>query len=146
MTVHEILDKCKKLYISEKLSAEREFILEIEPNVTAVCDKYYISRTIENIIINAIQYCASGKITIKLTKTEDAAEFSVKDEGVGIPKSELRDIFGAFTTSAKTKTTAGGRGVGLALAKAAIDLHNGTISAESDGASWSEFKFMLKQK
>ncbi len=141
--VHEKLDKVCKLYIPKTMKDSRDFKLKIEQNITTDCDEYYIGRTIENIIINAIQYCKQGIIEIALNKTKDGIEFSIKDEGMGIPHKDLKDIFGAFTTSSKTKTPAGGRGVGLALAKNVIELHKGTITAESDGESWTKVAFVL---
>jgi Na+/proline symporter/signal transduction histidine kinase len=137
------LDKVCKLYIPQKLKEAREFVLKIDPKIIAKCDEYYIGRTIENILINAIQYCAQGKIEITLCKTKNRVELSVRDEGIGIPEGDLKDIFGAFTTSAKTKTPAGGRGVGLALAKAVMDVHDGIIRVESDGKSWTRMELSL---
>lgn len=141
--MQEKLDKICKLYIPEAMKETREFRLNIEPNVMSICDEYYMGRTIENIIVNAIQYCKKGMIEIDLHKTPEGINFKVKDQGIGIPPKDLKDIFGAFTTSSKTKTPAGGRGVGLALAKTVIELHNGTISAASDGESWTEVTFVL---
>ena len=93
----------------------------------------YITTAIDNIVINAMQYCTNGKIIIKLYKNEqEEVVFKVQDEGIGIPKEELYDVFGAFTVSSKTKTPAGGRGVGLALSKKVIDLHNGRIWAKQN--------------
>ena len=59
-------------------------------------------------------------------------KFSVSDEGIGVPKEELYDIFGAFTVSSITKTPAGGRGVGLALCKKIVELHDGVINAQQN--------------
>ncbi len=138
------LSKVSKLYIPEKQEYLREFVLDIEPGLIITCDEYYIGRTIENIIINAIQYCRKGKIEISLHQVNDGIKLTVKDEGVGIPKEYLKDIFGAFTTSAKTKTPAGGKGVGLALAKTVVDLHDGSIVVQSDGESWTRLELFLK--
>lgn len=140
--VKKKLNKISKLYIPSDFKDERQFILELG-DVVLECDEYYIGRTIENIIINAIQYCKKGKIEITLHKNQDVVEFSVRDEGIGIPKASLKDIFGAFTTSLKTKTPAGGRGVGLALAKTVINLHGGTIAADSDENNWTKVTFVL---
>ncbi len=140
--VIERLHKCQKLHISYGDNA-REFILDIQPKIIANCDRYYIKRTIDNLIVNAISFCKKGKITLKLHKTNGSIEFSIADEGIGVPTSELMDIFGTFTTSSKTKTIAGGRGVGLALARKAIELHGGRIWAESDGDCGSVFRFVL---
>ena len=135
----DALLKCKSLYIPKEAKEDRDFVVNIAPGIMFMCDEYYIYRAIENIIINAIQYCKEGKIAITLTKNSDNAIFIVKDSGIGIPKQELVNIFSAFTTSSKTKTPAGGRGLGLALAKMAVEAHQGQIMAESgdDGSTFT---------
>jgi K+-sensing histidine kinase KdpD len=139
--VYSRFNHCKKLYLNDK---ELEFLTIIEPNIKIDCDQHYITSTIDNLIINAIQYSGmTGKIIIKLTKLAKAIEFSIQDEGIGIPQNELRNIFGAFVVSSKTHTPAGGRGVGLALCEKVIKAHNGTIMAESNGKKGSTFIVML---
>lgn len=131
--VYERVKTCKKLYTEDKYKDFQELILDITDNIIVSCDKDYITTAIDNIVINAMQYCTNGKIIIKLYKNEqEEVVFKVQDEGIGIPKEELYDVFGAFTVSSKTKTPAGGRGVGLALSKKVIDLHNGRIWAKQN--------------
>ena len=127
--VYERLELCKKLYIQDK--DDLWFNLQIEDELTVLCDEYYISRSIDNIVVNAIQYCKQGTITIELKPEQsNTILFSVKDEGIGIPKDELFEVFDPFTVSSKTKTPAGGRGIGLALSKKVIEAHNGQIWAK----------------
>ena len=97
----------------------------------------------DNLIINAISYCKKGKITIDLYHDESSVYFTITDEGIGIPPLELINIFGDFTVSSKTHTSAGGRGVGLALCKKIVEIHNGSIKAESDGVKGATFKVIL---
>jgi signal transduction histidine kinase len=128
--VYERLELCKKLYIADKDKENLWFDLQIEGKLTSLCDKYYISSAIDNIIVNAIQYSKQGAITIKLkSEQNNNIVFSVKDEGIGIPKDELLEIFDPFTVGSNTKTPAGGRGIGLALCKKIIEVHNGQIWA-----------------
>jgi len=141
--VYERVEICKKLYITNQDQDLQQFFLIIEDNITANCDKYYISRTIDNIVINSIQYCKQGTIMVKLVKNKSNIEFSVEDEGIGIPKEELYHIFGIFIVSSRTKTSSGGRGIGLALCKKAINLHGGEIWVESNGTKGAVFKFIL---
>ncbi len=131
--VYKRLELCKKLYIQDKDQEDLWFNLQIDNELTALCDQYYISRTIDNIIVNAIQYCKQGTITIELKPEQNhTILFSVKDEGIGIPKDELFEVFDPFTVSSKTKTSAGGRGIGLALSKKVIEAHNGQIWAKQN--------------
>ena len=95
-------------------------------------------------IINAIQYSKEGNIILELHKHPDATiDFSIQDEGIAIPQAELYDIFLSFIVSSRTKTPAGGRGIGLALCKKAILAHGGQIWAESDGVKGCTFRFTL---
>jgi signal transduction histidine kinase len=144
--VYERVEICQKLYIEEKDKENLNFDLKIEDKLTALCDEYYTARTIDNIVINAIQYCKKGTIVITLKSTKNhTIEFSVQDDGIGIPEEDLLDIFKPFTVSSRTKTPAGGRGVGLALCKKVIDAHNGIISAKSNNSKGSLFRFILPQ-
>jgi len=130
--IHSRADICQKLYTNLKDKNKRNVSLIIEDDVITVVDKYYITQTIDNIIINAIQYCKEGNITISLKENKKAIEFSVCDEGIGVPEEDLDSIFGAFVVSSTTRTPAGGRGVGLALCKKIIELHGGTIEAKQN--------------
>ena len=66
---------------------------------------------------------------IDLRKSHDELHFSITDSGVGIPEDELLLIFDVFYQSSRTKTGAGGSGIGLAIVKNIITGHNGTIGA-----------------
>lgn len=137
--IYERVEACKKLYLDNK---ELEFITNIDQNILIICDRHYIKSSLDNLIINAIKYTLAGKITINLHKNE-LIKFSIQDEGIGVPQQELHSIFNAFTVSSRTYTTAGGRGVGLALSKKAIEMHKGKIWAESDGNKGSTIFFTL---
>lgn len=124
------INLCRKLYSGKDESDKREFILNLADDIIVFVDQYYMSQAIDNLIINAIQYCPEGIITIDLSSNDDSIKISISDEGIGIPEGELFNIFGAFTVSSKTKTPAGGRGIGLALCKKIIELHGGSVFAK----------------
>lgn len=131
----------KKIFSDE--TKKQEFIFNIENDSIAKCDRYYITQTIDNLISNAVNYGRGKSITISIKKEEDETiSFSIKDQGIGIPKSELLSIFDKFSVGSKTRTPAGGRGMGLALCKSAIEALNGTIIATSD-VNGSTFTFIL---
>ena len=68
---------------------------------------------------------------------------SIKDEGVGIPETELNTIFNKFIQSSKTNNGAGGTGLGLAICKEIIQAHSGKIWAENNPEGGATFSFML---
>lgn len=140
--IRERIDICRKLYVQE--GSQQEFDINIEPNIKIFCDQKYLSTAIDNVIINAIQYCKNGLISIKLSKIEkNEIEFTVKDEGIGIPKKELYSVFSAFTVASNTKTPAGGRGVGLTLCKRVVELHNGKIGVKLNSDKGVTFNIIL---
>jgi signal transduction histidine kinase len=145
--LEESVRKCKKLYILKDKEEDRDIILNIESNIKVSCDEYYIRRSFENLIINAIQYCRKGKIILTLARDKDDKKsniiFSIKDEGIGIPEDDLGKIFEPFEVSSKTLTPAGGRGMGLTLVKRVIELHKGNVKVESNGKKGSSFTVIL---
>ena len=131
----------KKIFADDD---KQEFIFKVEDKLIVQCDEYYITQAIDNLISNAVKYGEGKPITLSLTKTVDNnIQFRIADQGIGIPKDELISIFSKFTTSSKTQTPAGGRGVGLALCEKVISVHGGTIEAKSDGKKGSSFSFIL---
>lgn len=138
--VNERYEYCRRVYLDGK---SLDFFSNIDSGIKLKCDSYYIRSVLDNLVINAIQYSTEGTITIELKDKEGFIEFSIQDEGIGIPKEEIYDIFESFTVSSRTKTLAGGRGIGLALCKKAIESHNGRIWAESEGGAGAKFIFTL---
>lgn len=142
--VFDRIEICRKFYDVNKES--REFILDIEENIIISCDKDYLIQVLDNLIINAINYCQEGKITVTLKQDDSNISFSISDEGIGIPTNELYDIFAEFMVSSRTHTPAGGRGIGLTLCKRILEVHGGTIKAESDGIKGAKFNFNLPNR
>lgn len=142
--VFECVETCRKLY-DESKGDNREFIFSVANGIEVFADRYYLTQALDNLIINAITYCKNGNIIIELERNTHGGEvkFTITDEGIGIPRNELYDIFDEFKVSSKTHTQAGGRGVGLAVAKKVIEAHGGSISADSDGEHGASFWFVL---
>lgn len=129
--VSDRIKSCRKIYLQDKLI---DFEMAIEPEILISLDPNYIKQTIDNLVINAITYSNSGVIKISvLRKDKNMVEITIKDQGIGIPKAELYDIFTPFKMGTNTESKAQGRGVGLALCKSAIEAHGGVITVESNG-------------
>jgi signal transduction histidine kinase len=139
--VHDRIQTCRKYY--EENKEDREFILNIKDDIIVNTDKSYMIHLMDNLIINTIKYCKKGKISIILRKSKESVDFVIADEGIGIPKTELFDIFEPFTVSSKTRTPAGGRGIGLAVCKRIVEAHGGSITADSNGENGTAFTVKL---
>jgi len=138
--VEDRVNNCRKVYLQGK---KIDFQMSIEPDILMALDPNYIRQTVDNLVINAITYSKNGAIKVSLLRKEDIVEFEIKDEGIGIAKEELFDIFTPFKMGIKTESKAEGRGVGLALCKSAIEAHGGTIKVESNGTVGATFRFVL---
>ena len=69
--------------------------------------------------------------------------FTIKDQGIGVPEDELEIIFNKFVQSSKTKSGAGGTGLGLPICKEIVEQHNGTIYAETSRDGGAKLTFSL---
>lgn len=113
-----------------------ELTVRISPEVAFVKgDPKRLVQILSNVLNNAVKYTpSSGKIVLSIDVTDSDVIFSVTDNGIGIPSEILSHIFEMFTQAQRTSDrTQGGLGIGLALVKSLVELHNGTIEAYSDG-------------
>ena len=94
------------------------------------CDGYWMREVFQNLLKNACEHTGcGGHIRVAFSQTETAAFFSVEDDGGGVPPEELPRLFRRFYRSANAAP--GGVGVGLAIARAIVEKHHGTLSAEN---------------
>ncbi len=139
--VEDRVNNCRKIYLEDK---KIDFAIKIHPEIFVSVDPNYMRQVVDNLVINAIKFSSEGVINVQLLKKQDQIEFTIKDNGIGIPKEELYDIFTPFKMGSNTETKAEGRGVGLALCKASIEAHGGSISVKSTGVG-AQFSFLLNK-
>jgi signal transduction histidine kinase/CheY-like chemotaxis protein len=98
-------------------------------------DPTRIVQVIGNLLNNAAKYTPeSGQITLSVERADGQAVIRVRDNGVGIPPAMLSRVFEMFTqVEDGVGRGKGGLGIGLTLAQRLVELHDGTISAESKG-------------
>jgi len=102
-----------------------------------------IERVFENLIENALRYTPEGgEITVALIPETDRITVQVTDTGCGIPQEELPHIFDRFYRVEKHERS-DGAGLGLAIAKRILELHGGSIRAESAVDRGTAFTFHL---
>ncbi|MBP6823212.1 MAG: PAS domain-containing protein [Acidobacteria bacterium] len=119
--------------------AERKGIL-IETELDAETDRVNgdaerLQQIVWNLLANAVKFTPSGgKVFVGLKRETPWATITVRDTGLGIKANDLPHIFDRFQQADSSNTRrAGGLGLGLALVKNLVELHNGTITASSDG-------------
>ena len=116
----------------------------ISPNVTVIGDAGRLRQILLNLGENAVKYTEpGGTVTITLTGKDSLATLVVADSGIGIPESDLPRIFDRFYRSAAFDDGPRGTGLGLAIAKRLVEVHGGTIGAESEGRQGTKFVVTL---
>lgn len=124
-----------------------QFEIDIEPNLPDInVDKDRIIQVLTNLVGNALQYTPSGgKVTLLVRREPSDLLFSVKDSGIGISADQIPLIFNRFYRTDKSRTrTSGGSGIGLTIARALVNAHQGKIWAESMGeGKGSTFSFQI---
>lgn len=119
---------------------------ETIPDLMVNCDKKQISTVMRNLISNAIKFTADEKfIQIQISCDKFFVNWSIRDKGVGVPEEERQLIFEPFRQSSRTKSKAGGTGLGLTIANKIIEAHKGLIQLNSL-PNGSEFIFSIPIK
>ncbi|HEV8481522.1 MAG TPA: PAS domain S-box protein [Candidatus Eisenbacteria bacterium] len=110
--------------------------------IALYADRARLIQVLCNLITNAAKYSPpGGRIDIRAVTHDQALEFSIRDQGVGIPPDKLTEIFNLFAQLDRSlEKQGGGLGIGLTLARQIMELHQGTIEARSEGlGKGSEF-------
>ncbi len=141
--VTEIGLRYKELNHNEKVSIK----LNIDNIPEIYFDSDIIHTVLNNLLSNAVKYTPEGSIdlTLKTIKIndEDLVEISVADTGYGIDQKALPHIFDRYY-QAEGKHQASGTGIGLALVRSLSELHEGSLSVDSEVGKGTVFTFRLK--
>jgi len=113
------------------------------PEVVADTDRIY--QVLTNLIGNATKFSPEGsEIVVRAERKDGYVEFSIIDQGIGIPREEQAKLFTRFHRAANAHTSdTPGSGLGLYIAKGLVEAHGGTIGCESRLGRGSRFFFTL---
>ena len=111
---------------------QKKIVLSGSDNVLLLCNRDWLIEAIDNIVKNALDHTEKGDtVRIEWKALSSAVQIAVKDNGCGIHPEDLHHIFKRFYRSRFSQDTQG-IGLGLPLAKAIIEAHNGTITVDSE--------------
>lgn len=125
-----------------------ELFSVIDANQKIYCDKNLLLTILRNLINNAIKYSKKeGKIEVSTADEKGFIEFSVKDNGIGIPAENLEKLFDIkYSFSTKGTSNEEGTGLGLILCKEFVEIMGGKIWAEGTPDTGTTFKFTIPKK
>ena len=147
LDVNQLMDN---IVNSQRLiAAQKQVEIQYFPaksSIPVLADKDYLLVALNHVVTNAVQYTpAEGRVTIRVCRpTEKEAQIEITDTGIGIQPTEIGFIFDRFYRSDRArKTDQGGVGLGLSLARKIVEVHDGTIDAESTPGEGSTFRITL---
>ena len=138
----DLVSICQEAVSDARLSSSAKHVILFDASSSSCIvegDMKLLSRTINNLISNAVKYSPDGgSVVIELNCNEEHVNLSVSDHGIGIPPQDIEHIFNAFRRGENVGTIQG-TGLGLAIASQAIELHGGNIQVTSQVGQGTRF-------
>ncbi|RPH61674.1 MAG: hypothetical protein EHM81_03765, partial [Chloroflexi bacterium] len=129
------------------LAARRgvQFALKVTESAPIMADSDRLAQVLDNLLDNAIRYSPEGStVTVEIRSSGDGCQCAVQDSGPGIPEKHLPVIFERFYRAEASRSRhSGGAGLGLAIARALVQVHGGHIRAESVEGQGTTIRFFL---
>jgi signal transduction histidine kinase len=133
----------------QKSHKDAEIKADIQHNVKIQGDEQLLRQLIATLIDNAVKY-AGGKparIEAAMKRKDGAVSLTVTDHGIGIRASDIPHVFDRFYRGSNAASHGkNGHGLGLAIAKQIVDLHEGTIKVSSQAGKYTAFEIRLPEK
>lgn len=146
--ISEIMESVKRHFSFRAEKEGKKITLSGIRNLDLLCDRNWLTEAIDNIVKNALDHTEKGDcISIKWECFASVVQIIIKDNGSGIHPEDLYHIFKRFYRSRYSKDTQG-IGLGLPLAKAIVEAHNGTIEVNSELGRGTSFiiNFLIPTK
>jgi hypothetical protein len=141
----------KEIYLSfTEMAFQKNITFTFETTIsqpTIWFNKNEIEKVLYNLLSNAFKFTNEGNsITLLLSETNTHIQVEIIDQGIGMSKKNLQKIFNRFYKMPhKSTTNSEGWGLGLAISKEIIELHQGEIRVESKAGKGSNFTILLKK-
>jgi signal transduction histidine kinase len=122
------------------------FELNIKPSEKKIwADAHRLEIVFTNLVSNAIKFTPEGgRVELRVRDLDAGVQVEVEDSGHGIPSEDLPRIFERFYQVNPTdRRREGGVGIGLALAKELVELHGGTVAADSEPGVFTKFTVLI---
>lgn len=139
--VNAAIEEARPAYREKNITLESDIPSDL-PEVSADADR--MSHVFSNLLSNALKYTnAGGRVFVSAQALGQMVQFTVEDNGTGIPAESLPRIFERFYRAPNQPAGRSGVGLGLAIAKEIVEVSGGTISAESTPGAGTRFHFTL---
>lgn len=132
---------------SKLIASNRMITKNNNDTVKVLADYKMIKQMLRIFIENSIKFTSEqGRIDISSQLKDKSIEITIRDDGIGIPKEEIRNVFDRFYTVDKSRAKdKGGSGLGLSIAKWIVDMHEGFIEVHSEEGKGTTISVSLKR-
>ncbi|WP_250504108.1 ATP-binding protein [Caballeronia sp. AZ7_KS35] len=144
--IHDVVESTRARRSEAESSHEFDIHL-LDEDVYVLADPVRLAQIVQNLLNNAFRYTPSGgKIELVVARQCDDVVITVRDSGIGISHEDLATIFTMFAqVPSGHGRSKGGLGIGLALVRALVQLHDGQLTAASEGpGKGSAFEVRLR--
>jgi signal transduction histidine kinase len=141
--VETSLTMFKDKALEENVTLQMDIAAEADERIVA--DEGKLKQILFSLLANAIRFTpADGTVNVSAVRDGDFIKITVTDTGIGIRTEELPNLFQAFTQQDSVYSAAyKGSGLCLAMTRQVVELHGGTIWAESEFGAGSRFSFTI---
>lgn len=138
-SLSEVMECIERHFIYQAQQQKKHLIFSGDDTVKLLCDRGWFMEAVSNLVKNALDHTKAGDtIQVAWKQFGSIVRVTVQDNGSGIAPEDLPHIFKRFYRSRFSQDTQG-VGLGLPLAKAIVEAHNGTIEVDSDPESGTRF-------
>ena len=135
----EVMECIERHFTYQAQQQKKNLIFSGDDTVKLLCDRGWFMEAVSNLVKNALDHTKAGNtIQVAWKRFGSIVRVTVQDNGSGIAPEDLPHIFKRFYRSRFSQDTQG-VGLGLSLAKAIVEAHNGTIEVDSDPESGTRF-------
>lgn len=146
--IKEVMETLYESMFPQSKIRDLEFIKTINiENSMVYTDEVRLNQILKNLLSNAFKFTKKAKVELRVDERDEYIEFSIIDEGIGIPQDKLEHIFDRFKQAdGSTTREYGGTGLGLAICKELAFLLEANLIVNSKVGTGSEFKLIIPKK
>ncbi|MFS0645347.1 sensor histidine kinase [Siminovitchia sp. 179-K 8D1 HS] len=146
LDINEFIRRTIIYFINEPANKEMKFIFQpYHESIPAFIDPKWFQRIIDNLIANAVKYNPPGTtITVSISLIEHhLVIIKIEDNGIGMNSETLDKLFQRYYRGTNTSGTSSGTGLGMAITKQLVQLHNGSIQVKSTPNKGTTIRIIL---
>ena len=143
---NDLIDRSIKRFRPIADTKNISIVDKVDQKLLLECDPERILQVINNLVSNAVKFVPEqqGRIEISARRSNGSVLFTVKDNGIGIPKDKQQSLFRKFyQADASLRRNTTGSGLGLAICKGIVEAHKGKIWLESEQGKGATFCFSI---